>query len=178
MKKLSLLLMFVSILFVSCSKDEETKAPNSANTTAASGEILGEWNAETVYYTGENKITQGGMTFDVTFVGQGKNYDCKVNFKDNPKEVTSEGAYDIDLTVNINGAGQTTTQESVSFDTVGDWRQEGDFIYVKNHETKIEDKMEIKELTDKRMVLEGYAERDVQGNGHITKLNAKYVLVR
>lgn len=178
MKKLSLLFLFVSVLFVSCSKDDETKEPGSTNTTTTSGDILGEWNVDDIYYTGENEVSEGGITFKVTFVGQGKNYACKVDFKEDPKKVTSEGTYDVDLTVSINGVEQKTLQEAINFDTVGDWRQEGDFIYVKNEETKIEDKMEIKELTDKRLVLEGKAERDVQGNGQITTLDLKYVLVR
>lgn len=179
MKKLSLLFLFVSVLFVSCSKDDAPVDTKSDDTkTNTSGDISGEWNLTKLYYTGENEISAGGQTIKMQFVGEGANYDCTLNFNETTKLVSSKGKYDINLEVTTNGDTQTSTQKDVAFETNGEWRRDGQFIYVENKQFGDEDKMEIKELTSSKLVLTGTVKRDAQGNGQVSTVNLEYTLGR
>lgn len=197
MKKLRVLFLVISVLFVSCSQDDTSEdipevesnkpeitdkpevEPNKPETTDISESILGEWVIIDVNYTGEQKVTYDGETVITEFTGQGKNYRCKVNFKEDPKIVVSTGTYDVDLVYNRNGELVRETKEFVSFESVGDWRREENFIYVKNKGTQYDDKLEIKELTASRLVLEGSVKRDLLEDGQvITTIDIKYTFVR
>lgn len=122
--KLLYIFALTSILFVSCSKN------NDDDNNDTSSDLLGTWTATSVNYTGTSVTTVQGNSIESTYVGTGYDIDFTVTFTENPNQMTSAGDYSVELSTTF--AGQTITQnvENLAFSEVGAWTREGDQLTV------------------------------------------------
>jgi hypothetical protein len=122
MKIAKLLLLSLSIIFLSCSDDEDPK-PTSEG-------MVGTWNITAVEYTGTTTSSILGQTIKADFTGTGKDMDLTSTFGMNPNTVVSAGGYTITLKTTV--AGQTTTEDVPVDDFVSDgtWSLSGNTLTI------------------------------------------------
>lgn len=110
MKKLSLILIIFSMLFISCSKDDDNGGSQA--------EITGTWELNKYEIDGEGTIEIDGEQIPVIIEGYGDNYNAQLTFADDtePGIVTGSGTFD--LTINFIFMGQiiNTVEETISFE--------------------------------------------------------------
>lgn len=154
--KLLLFTAFIS-LTVSCSKDDDK--PSQQN----NGDIVGVWKGTTVDYSGTTTTSGQGQTITAEYVGEAYDVDYTLTFTDNPKEVTSEGSYSIELTTTINGQSTTQNLEGLEFLSSGDWSINGNKLVINvNNDT---DEASIVELSDNNLVLKGVENQTLSQGG-------------
>lgn len=88
MKKSALILLFLSILFSSCSKEETTQKAITNN------DLLGTWKVTNVV-SEKGKISGNisGINLSADFSATGKDYSMNITFSDNPKKIVSTGSF-------------------------------------------------------------------------------------
>ncbi len=121
----SLLIVLVTVSFMSCSSDDDS-SNNSTNDTSAG--LVGTWNLVGINYNGDITTEVAGQLFSVDLDGVGENLDFSLTFSD-PDEFMGSGSFDIILTTTVSG-GQTTTGP-ISVDipsTEGTWEQNGTML--------------------------------------------------
>ena len=99
MKITKFLLLSLTLIFLSCSEDEES-IPTSEG-------MVGDWAITALDYKGTTTTTAQGASIKMDFTGTGKDMDLITTFNSNPNTVTSEGSYTIVLKTTY--MGQTTT---------------------------------------------------------------------
>ena len=120
----SLLIVLVTVSFMSCSSDDDSSNDNSGDT---SGDLVGTWNLVELTIDGDITTEVAGQLFSVDLDGVGENLDFSLTFSD-PDEFMGSGSYDIILATTV--LGQTTTGP-ISIDipsTEGTWEQNGTML--------------------------------------------------
>lgn len=109
MKKLSLILMVFSILFVSCNKDDDG---------GTQAEITGAWELNKYEVDGEGMFEVDGEQVPVTIEGYGENYNAQLILIDDtePGTVTGNGSFDLIINFIYMGEVVNTIENTVSFD--------------------------------------------------------------
>ena len=110
MKKLSVLLIVLSLIISSCTTESVDMSNNSEG-------IVGTWIGVSVDYSGTTVTTAQGQTISADYVGEAYDVDYSLTFSENPNNLISEGAYSIKLTTSV--AGQTTTQNVENLEVLG-----------------------------------------------------------
>lgn len=118
MKKASLIILFISIILTSCSK-EETKSNQVTN-----NDLIGRWKVTNV--TSENGKLSGvisGIPLNADFSAIGKDYTMVITFTD--KKIASTGGFTLVAEVNFLTQKQTVEQNINNIPAVnGNWNVE------------------------------------------------------
>ncbi len=150
MKKISLLLVSVMFVFISCSSDDD-----SSNPVDLSVDITGQWEITKVESEGEAIIVFEGQTFTGTLSGFGKDFDAQVLFTDNPKEVIPTGTFTMVLTTTFFGLTETD-EFPVDFSNelqTGSWSIVGNQLVITEATTGETQSAQFLELQQSKMVL-------------------------
>ena len=170
------LLIFITILFISCTSDDSTPI----DTNAQSNDLLGTWKLTEITQEGTTKTELQGVPITAVFSSVGKNINSQLVFTDNPNSFTSSGSYTSVVTITF--VGQSTTQEiPVDIDDYlnqGTWEfNEGILAVYSNGETQI---ATITELTNTTLKIE--IELNIitvdQGITNRTQTTAKMTLIK
>ncbi len=169
MKKLFLLsiLTAFSLIFTSCSKDEDGVS------NVSESKIAGSWNLTALETTdGTSDTNFEGTSIPTTFDAVGKDFDTVVTFSEEPQIVTSEGSYTTVLTTTIMGETSTQEEDGEDFFQSDEWRLDGNILYFGTGEEEIG--LTITELTDSRMSLKYKLDETVEVFGATTSVSATY----
>jgi len=112
MKKLrTVTVIFLTILFISCSSDDNS----TIDTNAQEENLIGTWNLSEIKQEGTVTSNIQGIPVQSHYSAYGKDINAQVTFTQNPNNFTSSGNYTSVVTVTI--LGQANTQEfNVSID--------------------------------------------------------------
>ena len=169
MKKilLSTLLSAFTLVFLSCSNDED------AVTNASESQIMGTWNLTAL----ETKDGRSDTNFDGTsiptiFTAVGKDFDTVVTFSENPNIVTSEGSYTTVITTTVMWETSTEEETGEDFFESDEWRLDGSTLYFGTGDEEVG--FTITELTDGKMSLRYEVDETVDFFGATTSVSATY----
>jgi hypothetical protein len=171
MKIANLFLFSLAVLLFSCGKDDDP-------VPTADG-LIGVWTVTAMEYGGSTITTVSGIKITADFTGAAKDKDMTVTFSQNPKKVTSQGSYTIELTTVTQG--QSFTQDYTFNDFLGDgtWTLKDKTLTVTN--SGVSQEGTITSQTSTTFVLEFATEQtqDLGGMGSIvTKVKGSYTLVK
>lgn len=109
----------LSVLFISCDKDDDgTPADN----------LPGTWRLVDIHSeNGVATITLQGIPLTLAYESEGNSYNTTTTFTENPNEFTSEGSYVIHSTIATPGT-PTTYDETVNIGGTGTWSINGDVL--------------------------------------------------
>ncbi len=105
MKKLLFTIVTISVLFISCTNNDEENITN----TAEENSIAGKWSLIDFKSEGTTTNTANGFSASTNFSAIGKDYNFTFDFQNNPNEVEASGSYTSVITQDL--AGQSITQE-------------------------------------------------------------------
>lgn len=124
MKKASLFIFFISIIFTSCSK-EEAKENQITNNN-----LVGNWKVTNV--TSENGKISGsvaGVPLNIGFSATGKDYSMVITFSDNPKKITNTGSFTLVSTITILTKTEKIEQKISNIPAInGNWNIENNIL--------------------------------------------------
>jgi hypothetical protein len=170
-KKLLLSVLSVfTLLFLSCSDN------NDSGLEVTETAIVGAWNLTAFDITdGEISTTIGGITTVATLEGVGKDFDMVVNFSENPQTVTSEGSFNIVLSITTMGQTITEEQDGEDIFDATEWRLNGNSIIFGSGEEEVA--FLITSLTDTEMNLQSEANSStIEFSDTQIELNQKYTV--
>ncbi|WP_347925743.1 lipocalin family protein [Pontimicrobium sp. SW4] len=158
MKKVSPLLVLVSIISIYSCSIEEAPSINSEY-------ILGTWVGEDLDYSGSTVTEISGQTVTADFVGEAYDLDFTLTFSENPKEISTSGSYSVELTTTIEGQVSVTNVENIQFLNDGTWTKSGDEVtIIYNGRTSV---FRIIELTEDSLILSLPTVEDLSQGGAI-----------
>ncbi len=111
-------LVILTIIFTSCSTDDEI---NDVNTTL----IVGEWEITSLENNTTLDLTVEGQTATSTSYGTGSNFNYTITFNDD-SSLIANGSYDYTVTSSTNGSEITQTTSFEDINTTGNWSVNGD----------------------------------------------------
>ena len=124
MKIVKLLLLSLTVIFLSCS-EEEDPLPTSQG-------MIGTWTITALEYKGSTTTSFEGGSLKADFTGSGKDMTLTTTFSESPNTVVSAGSYTIVLKTTM--MGQTSTDEVTMYEvlTDGTWALNGRDLTVTN----------------------------------------------
>lgn len=127
-----LISLFVSVIIVSCKKDD------SSDVTAP--DIAGKWEVKSVTSTGSLKATkEGEETIDYDFEATAANFDnCIYTFSKDPNVVVTEGKFDLYVT---RLDTDVTSKTEVKLGASGTWNKNEDILKITVNNEVIENKI-------------------------------------
>lgn len=129
-----LFLSFLTLLIVSCSKDDDSKSSNDTSAT-----LVGSWKATDFSYESKSRTEGQGTTIESESTGVAKDLDIVVEFSDDPNTYQVDADYTLEVTTE--SSGQTIVQEyPIQYTGSGSWNREGDIlkVMVDNQENEAE----------------------------------------
>lgn len=117
--------LFTSLFLLSCSDNEES----SVNITES--DLIGSWKITSIY-TEEGKVSGvvDGVPFSASYSLEGKNYNIDVEFKNNPKEVITQGNITFVASYTMGGESETEEFFGDSPLATGNWSLDGNILTV------------------------------------------------
>ena len=127
----SLLIVLVTVSFMSCSSDDDSSNDNSGDT---SGTLVGTWNLVELTIDGDTTSEVAGQSLSVDFDAIGENFNYSLTFSD-PDEFIGSGSYDLILTSTVDGETITETESINDIVTEGTWEQNGTMLTINGNLT-------------------------------------------
>jgi hypothetical protein len=122
MKTAKLLLLCLTVLFFSCS-DNEDPQPTSKG-------MVGSWAISAIDYKGTTTVTEAGKSEKIDYAGTGKDMNLTATFTENPNNVTTVGSYKIVLKITQNGQTKTEEFELDEAFSNGTWSLSGNALTI------------------------------------------------
>lgn len=118
----SFLILLLAVVLISCESDDDT--------TTINGEIGGEWNFESINYTGTTIVSQPGNSITTNFSGESFDENATMTFNEADNSFTSQGSYYIELTSTTLGQTQTQTTTIDDYNSEGEWDLDGNILTI------------------------------------------------
>jgi len=113
-----LFILVFATLLISCENDDNINA-----------DITGEWNIESINYTGSTVLSNIGNSITSNFVAESSNENASMTFHDD-NTFTSQGSYTIELQTTTLGQTQSQTTTVDDYDSEGEWSLNGNILTV------------------------------------------------
>ncbi|WP_053991298.1 lipocalin family protein [Mangrovimonas sp. TPBH4] len=108
MKKLSLLFAAMTLLFVSCSKDDDDNGPK------ITAEIAGTWTLESYKYQEHTVQSVMGQSATTDQVEEAYDINYTMVFSEETNEVVGDGSYGLEITTSIQGQQMNSYDDGIS----------------------------------------------------------------
>ncbi len=118
----SLLILLLAVVLTSCESNDDTATIN--------GEIGGEWNIESINYTGTTIVSQEGNSVTTNLSGESFDENATMTFNEADNLFSSQGSYFIELTSSNSGQTQTQTIPINDYYSEGEWDLDGNILTV------------------------------------------------
>lgn len=125
---LKLLPILLLLTIVSCGKD--------GNQKSSTDELVDTWELTGLDYTGSNTTSAGGLDVVQSFVGEGKDFNASIEFKDDGTFV-SMGTYNVTLTTTTSGISTTDEVTVDEFLGEGTYTFDGSTITIVNTDSDV-----------------------------------------
>lgn len=116
-----ILVLTIGLLITSCTEDNDSIEVDGL-------ELVGEWQGETVNYTGTTTTEIQGVALVSEFEGIGYDVNYVININNDLTQITSNGSYSIELTTSVQGQSFTVNEENLTFEGAGTIILAGDEI--------------------------------------------------
>ncbi|OBQ56585.1 hypothetical protein JJL45_12725 [Tamlana sp. s12] len=165
MKKILVLFTVLSVALTSCSNDDDN---------FTSEDLIGNWQCTEVTYTGSVTVTVNGQSSKANIVGNGLNVNnMTTRFNDAPKTLFTQGRFNLELVVTINGVDEVHPAPSQQL-LVGDsWVQNSSKLTIYNNGE--EEVYHIDELLPSTMTLTTSQKETVVIDGQTTTVDFEVV---
>ncbi|MEM6965346.1 MAG: hypothetical protein AAF573_11310 [Bacteroidota bacterium] len=161
-----LLVVTLFSVLTACNNDDDTDA------------VVGTWNVASIEYGGPITSTNGMQTFNGTFTGSASNLNMSIELEEDG-DYNSSGSYTLEVTTQIAGQTNITTQNITGFMGNGTWVRTGDII-VTTDSNGNSGSATILSVDDNQMTLEVNETESSVDNGFTTTttINATYVFAK
>lgn len=172
----TLLILLFALVLMSCESDDDSASIN--------GEVNGEWNIESINYTGSTVTSAQGNSITSNFTGESFDENATLIFNaDNT--FTSQGSYSIELETTTLGQTQNQSVPIDNYSSEGEWSLsgniltiEGELVSISSNTPTINDPNEsapqdliIEELTDTTMVVSSVTQQTIVDSGVSINVN-------
>lgn len=162
------LLTTFTLLFTSCSKDDD-------GVSASDADIIGVWNLTAFEVTdGSIEIVAEEQSVVSELEILGKDFDATVTFGEDPKIVTSEGTFNATVTTTTMGQTETEETEGEDFFENKPWSIEGSILTIGSGAEA--QGFTITNLTDSRMDLRYVLDETAEVLGFTYATNLTYTI--
>ena len=111
LRNLLIVLFTIGLFTTSCSDDDSTNINND--------DLIGQWQGETLNYSGTTISEIQGVSLVVDYVGTGYDIDYSITFNNELSLLSTAGSYSLELTTTAQGQSYTINEENLSFEAEG-----------------------------------------------------------